>query len=436
MKVFPSVIFFYSILITVVPSVGQDLNESPQQSITSRHLTAGPESEVLNAGLLRIQREMSQIAQVMEAIDSQLTQALAKDSLSGTFTAIPGVHHLINESSPGATVKIFLNSSRSEVKWEACLKASKLYRGLLEKLFEMTKARAAGKETTRNPLPVADDSSGVARLAFLARVIADLEMRHMDLEFGLNPVPNPKQQELWRQLRKALENDDRTYLEKLTALLAMQGVSPHQFAAKVVSDALKTSQSSAAAIIQALRIVNPEEDTWKLAEIPGMNPAFLSAIDCERRIMKDFIATSSTSALVRACDCRKSPDGEPIMAFAQKPAEQAPSTNLNGKTLTLDGLPLDSATVRLSSKDLTQDPLTSDDGKSPVETKPDQSDTQNATFGVTNSSVPRPKIPSWWIRCACPEDHPDAGLVVDGVRWHAPVLQCPNPELKLRELMK
>jgi hypothetical protein len=75
-----------------------------------------------------------------------------------------------------------------------------------------------------------------------------------------------------------------------------------------------------------------------------------------------------------------------------------------------------------------------------LQNQPSKADTfptvpsQPPGFGVSNTPVKRPKIPSWWIRCACPSDHPDAGIVFEGVRWHAPVLQCPNPELRRLEV--
>ena len=437
MKVFRFVIFFYGILIAVLPASAQSPNQSTQPPALSQVSTAASDGEVLQKELLRIQREMSQIAQEMEAIDSRMTQAVAKDPLSGSSKVISEVHRLLTDQSPGTTIKLFLDSPRNDLKWESCLKAVKLYMGLLEKMFEMSKER-----TPQDPKPISasalgDGSSEVATLAFLTRMIADLELRHADLQSTLSADPDVRQQALWRQLREALKNDDRTYLEKLTGLLAKTGVSPQQFAEKVISDTQKTSQNAAASVVGGLWIVGCGEDSWKLAELPGINSDFIKALDCDRKAMMDFVTAPSTSALIRACGCRESADGSEIMAFAAKPADQAKFTHSGGKAqLTLDGLPLDSGSIRLSKKDLAQEPPDPESASTTGEAKAPHSDNENTTFGVTNSAVRRPKIPSWWIRCACPEDHPDAGLVVDGVRWHAPVLQCPNPELRLRELLK
>jgi hypothetical protein len=437
MKVLPSIIFFYGILIAVVPSSGQDLDQSLKPPPSSRVGTAESDGEVLRRDLLRIQREMSQIAQDMEAIDSQMTQVVAKDPLNGTSKAISEAHHLLADRSPSSAVKLFFDAPRGDLKWESCLKTVKLYMGLLEKIFEMTKERTSGDEKTRNPLLLADESCGVVQLVFLVRMTADLELRYADLQSRLMATPDVKQQELWHRLREALQNDDRTYLERLRALLAKTGISPHQFAAQIISDAQKASQNSAPSVVEGLWIMGLGEEGWRLTEIQGVNPDFIRALECDRSAMKDFFVAPSNSALVRASACRKSADGSQILAFLAKPADQAKSIDSGGKSqLTLDGLPLDSATIRLTKKDLAQEPPDSDSGPITGEAKSHQSDNENTTFGVTNSAVRRPKIPSWWIRCACPEDHPDAGLVVDGVRWHAPVLQCPNPELRLRELLK
>jgi len=40
--------------------------------------------------------------------------------------------------------------------------------------------------------------------------------------------------------------------------------------------------------------------------------------------------------------------------------------------------------------------------------------------------LPQPTIPSSWVPCTCPADHPNAGLLVNGVRWHTPLLNCPR----------
>ncbi len=131
----------------------------------------------------------------------------------------------------------------------------------------------------------------------------------------------------------------RVYLDKLNSLLAKIGVSPHNFAAKIISDVQKEEQTSSSAIVEGMGIVNPVGDIWKLAEVPGINPEFLQALECGKRAMKDFHATGSKAAVIQACNCRKNADGSYILAFAAKPADQAKSTELGGKTqLNVGGL--------------------------------------------------------------------------------------------------
>jgi len=421
----------------VVPGLGQDLKQPPKQSSAPLTAASDADIEVLKKDLLRIQLEMSQIAPDMEAIDSRMMREVAERPLNRTSKTLSQARELLKDHNPHTAVKIFFDSPRSDLKWESCLKTSKLYMGLVEKILEMDQGRLPGNEENRSIPTIAGEPAELAQLAFLARMLTELELRHSELQSQLMSPPDLKQQEQWSRLREAVQNDDRTYLERLNALLARIGVSPQRFATTVVSEAQKTSQNSVAAVIEGMQIVSPEVDGWRLAEIPGINPDFIRAVECEREAMKTFRAARSNSALAQVCRCRKYEDGSYILAFAAKAADPARSIDPVGKPqLTLDGRPLDSGAIHLAKKDLTQDPPNPDSAVGKGGGDHHQGENENTTFGVTDSVIPRPKIPSWWIRCACPEDHPNAGMVVDGVRWHAPVLQCPNPELRLRELLK
>jgi hypothetical protein len=294
-----------------------------------------------------------------------------------------------------------------------------------------------GEDKTRRASSVADECPEALQLVFLARRMTELELRYSEWQSKLTTSPDVKRQELWRGLRQALQNDDRSYLGKLRALLAKTGVSPHQWAVKVISEVQKPSPTAASAVVEGMAIVNSDGDVWRLAEVPGINPDFIGALECERKAMKDFLATGSSAALLQACRCRQYADGSYVLAFGAQPAAQGKSTDLVGKTRwTLGGPPFDSGTLRLPKEDLTREPLDPAHRDRKAGEEHPQGDIGRTTFGVTSSTVPRAKIPSWWIRCQCPDDHPTAGRVVDGVRWHAPVLQCPNPELRLRELPK
>ena len=356
--------------------------------------------------------------------------------MSGTAGITVKIHELLKEYDAGATIKA-LDSTDSHVRWELCLKASKLYSGLLESILAMSRGPMPGGEKIIATSDIADESPEGVQLVFLARMMTELELRYSQLQLRLMTSPDVKQQELWRRLGEALRNDDRTYLAKLNALLANTGVSSPQFAVKVMTSLHKTNQSAATFVVEGMEVISSGEDVWKLAEIPGINPDFIRALQCEEKAMKDFVGPAANAALVTASGCRKYADGSDILAFAEKRSEQAKSSSLVGKAqLTLGGLPLDAGSIHLPKEDSTRQPPGphKDDPQAGAEHRQDES--QNTTFGVTNLATPRPKIPSWWIRCQCPDDHPNAGMVVDGVRWHAPVLQCPNPELRLRELMK
>ena len=434
MKVRPLIISLCFVLIAVLSSPGQD--QPHQQSPLPQSLTAASNNKGLTEELLRIQAEMSQIAQDMDAIDAQMMLGIANKPLVGTARLVPQAHELLKGHSAGRTIKVFFDSPRNDIKWESCLKTSKLYMGLLERILDLSKERVPGDEKTRGASSIAAESPEV-QLVFLARMMTELELRCSEFQFQVIPNPDIKQRELWRRLREALQNDDRNYLYQLNALLATTGVSPHQFAAKVIANVQKTTPTAASAVVEGMGAANPEGNIWRLAEIPGINPDFIRALECDRKAMKDFLATASNAAFVQACGCRKYADGAYILAFTAKRADQAKSTNPGGKTqLTLGGLPLDSGAFRLPKDDLTREPLSPDKEDTKAEAAHRQVESENTTFGTTTSVPPRPKIPSWWIRCECPDDHPDAGMVVDGVRWHAPVLQCPNPELRLRELLK
>ncbi|HVN80583.1 MAG TPA: hypothetical protein VMW38_16420, partial [Terriglobia bacterium] len=187
----------------------------------------------------------------------------------------------------------------------------------------------------------------------------------------------------------------------------------------------------AAAVVEGMGIVSPVEGSWKLADIAGINPDFVQALDCDRRATKDFLATGSNAALIQAVNCRRSPEGSYITAFAGKPTDQAKSPELVGKTQSnVNGISQDRGVFPLSNDDITREllKLKSEEKKAGSQQPPN--DTKGTSFSANYPAVPKQKVPSWWIRCECPNDHPDAGMVVDGVRWHAPVLHCPDPEVR------
>jgi hypothetical protein len=263
-------------------------------------------------------------------------------------------------------------------------------------------------------------------------MVPELEVQYREFQTQAKRVSETDQPGLWHSLREALRSDDQLWLRKLSAFLSSAGESPHQFAVRVLSQAQKTSPSAAAMIVESMAILSPAVDVWKLAEVPGINPDFLSALECERGAMNNVPAAGYRTASLQALTCNGSADGSPIQAFMGSQSHPAQSIERGSKA------PLSGATEVPHSPDIFRLPTEKElqdlqSQESKVDASP-PAPGQPPAFGVSNTPVKRPKIPSWWIRCACPSDHPDAGIVFEGVRWHAPVLQCPNPELRLREV--
>jgi len=365
----------------------------------------------------------------MGAIDVKMMLDITNKAPSEASKQIPRVHELLKEFSTSRTIKDFFDSSRSDSRWESCLKTAKLYRSLLEQILEMSKEYLPGPVKTQSAPSIADEFPEAVQLVFLTRMMTELELRYSEFQLGLMTNPDAKQQELWRRLHEALQNDDRNYLEKLNVLLAKTGVSAQHFAAIVISDAQKTSPTAVTAVVEGMGIANPEGNIWRLAEIPGINPDFIQALECDRREMKHFFESGSNAAFIQLSNCRKQADGATILAFAVKSAERSKPADLAaGSQQNVGGLPEGPHTLRLPPGSLARGPLTPEKGADNR-----QGESQDSTFGTTYTAPPQTKIPSWWIECRCPDDHPNAGMVVNGVRWHAPVLQCPNPELRRLE---
>ena len=58
-----------------------------------------------------------------------------------------------------------------------------------------------------------------------------------------------------------------------------------------------------------------------------------------------------------------------------------------------------------------------------------QLDKYNSALSATDARDPplapsKPYIPAGWVPCQCPDRHPHAGLLVDGNRFHTPLLTC------------
>jgi hypothetical protein len=61
-----------------------------------------------------------------------------------------------------------------------------------------------------------------------------------------------------------------------------------------------------------------------------------------------------------------------------------------------------------------------------VQTQSPQTDSGNGAVAQITSPSLQAQIPPGWVPCTCPSDHPNAGLFVNGVQYHTPVLRCPR----------
>src|SRR2546427_6371319 len=116
-KVRRSIIVLCSVLIAAVPSPGQVQNQPPQQSPLAQPRTAPSNDENLKKELLRMQMEISQIAQDLDAIDTRIMLEITDKTLSGTSKIISEVHGLLKAHGTGEAIKVFFDSPRNGIKW-------------------------------------------------------------------------------------------------------------------------------------------------------------------------------------------------------------------------------------------------------------------------------------------------------------------------------
>ncbi len=410
--------------------LSQDPNQTRPQPSPRETVSAESSNDSHPKALLRIQMELQQIAEDINTVAARMLQESKNDS-GQTVSLAPRIHELLKNDDPARLIREFFRSAQDRLRWESCLKSAKLYRNLAAEIF------AARRTGTPESVQGGQSALGLefaqtAQLFFLSRMIPELERQYGEFQSQAKAIPATERPELWRRLREALRHDDQLWLGKLRAFLSSAGESPCQFAVRVLSQAQKTSPSAAATIVQAMAILSPAEDVWKLAEVPGINPDFLSALECENRAMNHVPVAGSRAAILQAFSCRTSADGSSVQAFTGSGTQPAQSIETRGKA------PLSGANEVPHSPDIFRLPTGKElehlQSQNPKAGRDSTAPGQPPAFGVSNTPVKRPKIPSWWIRCACPDDHPDAGLAVEGIRWHAPVLQCPNPELRRLEV--
>ena len=412
-------------LVPLKPSEDPNQRQWPSPPETTSHES---NSDSLSKVLLKIQAELKQIAEDINTIDAKLLQ-----SRNGGNQATPissKVHELLKSDDPATFTSNFPHSSQDRLLWESCLRSGRLYTNLAAEVFVSQKTRPPESGQQTGQLILGDEFDQTAQLVFLSRMIPELGILYGEVQS--QAIPNTEPAEPWHKLREALRHDDQLWLEKLIEALSSAGQSPHQFATRVLSEAQKTSPSAASTIAESMWLLDPGGDVWKLSEVREINPAFLRALECETQLMKSARTAGSQTGFLHAFDCRRSADGSSLQAFTGpdthpvQPGEKRSNSAVSRPNESPQGRDI----FRLPTAKELQDLQSQDSNVDTPLTTP----SQPPTFGVSNTPVKRPKIPSWWIRCACPSDHPDAGMVVEGVRWHAPVLQCPNPELKRLEV--
>jgi hypothetical protein len=248
-------------------------------------------------------------------------------------------------------------------------------------------------------------------------MIPELELQYRELQRPAKTTPDADQAELWPRFRHALRQDDQLLLGKLIALLSSTGDSPNQLAIRVLSQAQRTSPSLESTIVASMAILGSVADVWKLADVPGINPDFLNALECEKRALNGVPAAGARAALLQAFKCKTSADGSSVQAFTRSQANPARSIDTSSKAPASVPAkdPHRPEIFRLPTEKELQDLQRQDSKSDTVPAAPGQP----PAFGVSNTPVKRPKILSWWIRCACPSDHPDAGIVFEEIRWHA-----------------
>ena len=404
------------------------LSQAEQQPLPIRTASAGTGIDALPTALQRIQVELNQIAEDINTVDARIMQE-SHNGRDQTVSPAPRIHELLKNDDPAALIRDFLGASQDRLRFESCLKSGKLHRNLAAEIFATRKTPTPGSGQATGQPALGDEFAQTAQLFFLSRMIPELEVQYGALQTQANAAPDAERAELWQKLREALRHDDQLLLARLNAFLVSAGESPNRFAVKVFSQSQKTSPSAAERIVESMAILNAAADMWKLNEMPGINPVFLSALECEKRAMNSVSVAGFQAALLQALNCRASADGSSVQAFTTQPLQPVEASS-KAPPAGPNEIPQSRDIFRLPTEKELQDLQNQDSKGDSVPTVP----SHPPGFGVSNTPVKRPKIPSWWIRCACPSDHPDAGIVFEGVRWHAPVLQCPNPELRRLEV--
>ena len=156
MKISLSLFALSTVLWVVFPNLGEE--QAPTKVSQPQPPTAESEHELLRLQIQKIESEMTQIAQDLDAIDARMMREPANKVLSGNSETVSRVHELLQGHNTAETIKILLGSSGADARWEACLKTVKLYRRLWEKVFEMGDEPKPGEVKSQKVSSPGDES--------------------------------------------------------------------------------------------------------------------------------------------------------------------------------------------------------------------------------------------------------------------------------------
>lgn len=111
-------------------------------------------------------------------------------------------------------------------------------------------------------------------------------------------------------------------------------------------------------------------------------------------------------------------------SLTSAPASATEFTNLLGKARSKNqNLDTEVGTLRNQLRD--QNQQMTDLDKELTKAQVQSAQTVSGNGAITSPSL-QPQIPPGWVPCTCPSDHPNAGLFVNGVQYHTPLLHCPQ----------
>jgi hypothetical protein len=381
----------------------------------------------------RLRNQLSLIAETLQTLAARIRQANEQQPANTFSTLIQKVIALHQKSNPAGMINEFLNSSENALRWEACLKVGKFHLSALDEILGFTTPNKSANPSIQLPVSLIEETPEILQVMFLTRIAAEYELRESRLQIYLMAPPNMEQLKRWQMLYLAFQKDDRNNLIKMNLEVTKAGIAPRFFATKLIALVRDSNPGAAALIIEGMGVVDPTGSIWNLQEIPKLNPDFLKALACERKALDEFAITDFTDPFPRFASCRGTGNLPYPEAFAHPltaksidaiksnpPPEIEPTAGQTPLRLPQNDLPWEPPHYEVKiDKDKTNQP-------------PDQNKIGSHT--LLAAPPPSDNIPVGWIRCECPDDHPNAGKLINGIRWHAPVLHCPNPDLKRWEV--